>query len=284
MKILIVADMEGISGVVYWPRPQLGGRDARDDERQRKAMADDINAVVTGARQGGAEDFYVLDFHGSAPPRPNLLQDDLDPAINLFSGRGHMSMVRPVMDSSYDALMIVGMHAFDGVADGILSHNFTSTYREIYINDLRIGETGYFALLAGSFDIPVVLLTGDEAACREADELLGSVETVATKKGITHGFALLYPPSKVYQALTAGAEQAIKQRDQIKPFKLEPPYRVEIEMGGGREPYKADACAMFPFVERLSGTRIAYESSNIHEALTTLRALHITAESQRHAA
>ncbi|MEM7798600.1 MAG: M55 family metallopeptidase [Chloroflexota bacterium] len=282
MKILIVADMEGITGVVYWPRPQLGGRDARDDERQRKAMADDINAVVKGAQRAGANDFYVLDFHGSAPPRPNLLPEDLDPTIKLFSGRGHMSMVRPFIDETYDAMMIVGMHAFDGVSDGILSHNFTSTYREIYINDLRIGETGYFALLAGAYSLPVVLLTGDEAACDEAKDLLDQVETVATKKGITHSFAMLYPPGEVRQALAEGAERAINRLDQFQPFKLKPPYRIRIVMGGGRETYKADACSMFPFVERLNGTSIAYESEDIREALMTLRALHIMAESQRY--
>lgn len=282
MKILIVADMEGISGVVYWPQPRLGGRDARDDERQRKAMADDINAVVAGARRAGGDDFYVLDFHGSSPPRPNLLPNDLDPAIKLFSGRGHMSMVRPFIDTSYDAMMIVGMHAFDGVADGILSHNFTSTYREIRINGLRIGETGYFALLAGAYDLPVVLLTGDEAACEEARALLEPIETVATKQGITHGFALLYPQGEVRQALADGAERAIRGIDRHSPFKLDPPYRVEIVMGGGRETHKADACAMFPFVERLSGTSIAFECEDIRDTLQTLRALHIMAESQRH--
>ena len=58
--------------------------DARDDERQRKAMADDINAVVEGAKRAQAKEFYVLDFHGSAPPRPNLLPDDLDPSITAI--------------------------------------------------------------------------------------------------------------------------------------------------------------------------------------------------------
>jgi D-amino peptidase len=281
MKLFIVADMEGISGVVYWPQPQSGGRDARDDERQRKAMADDVNAVVQGARRGGATEFYVQDFHGSSPPRPNLLPDDLDPGIKLYSGRGHMSMMKPLLDSSFDALVIVGMHAYDGVADGVLSHNFTSTYREITINGLRIGETGYFALLAGAQGVPVILLTGDEAACAEARELLGDVETVATKQGLGHGFALLYPQAEVREALVTGAERAVSRLDKFKPLTLDAPYRVEIVMGGGREAWKADACSMFPFVERLDGRSIAYTSQGLTEALATLRALHIMAESQR---
>lgn len=282
MKVLVLTDMEGISGVVYWPQPQLGGRDAQDDERQRKAMAGDVNAVVAGLRRGGASEICVLDLHGSSPPRPNLLLEDLDPGVKLFSGHGHLGMMKPLLDSTYGALVMVGMHAYDGVADGVLSHNFTSTYREIYVNDVRIGEIGYFALLAGAYGVPVVLVTGDEAACQEARQLLGNVETVATKQGIAHGLALLYPLAEVRQALAAGAEKALRRLGEFKPLAIEgPPYRVKIVMGGGRETRKADACSMFPFVERLDTRSIGYTCQDLKESLAILRALHVMAESQR---
>jgi D-amino peptidase len=193
-----------------------------------------------------------------------------------------MGMMRPLLDTSYDALIMVGMHAHDGVADGVLSHNFTSTYKETYVNDVRIGEIGYFALLAGVHGVPLALVTGDEAACREARELLGNVETVATKQGVTHGMALLYPLAEVREALAAGAERALKRLEQFEPFAIQgPPYRVRIVMGGGRETRKADACCMFPFVERIDGTSIGYVCEDLAEALANLRALHIMAESQR---
>lgn len=281
MKVFIVADMEGVSGVVYWPQPQLGGRDARDDERQRRAMAEDLNAVVQGARRGGATDFYVLDFHGASPPRPNLLMTDLDPGIKVYSGPGHFGLMKGLLDASFDALIILGMHAYDGVADGLLSHNFTSTFKEIYVNGLRIGETGYFALLAGFYGVPVALVTGDDAACAEARELLGEVEVVATKQGITHGLALLTPLAEAREALTAGGERAMRRLSRFKPFNLAGPYRVEIVLGGGMETRKADICCMFPWVERLGGDRIAFNTAGLLEALQTLRALHLLAETQR---
>lgn len=282
MKVLVVTDMEGISGVVYWPQPQLGGRDAKDDEWQRKAMAEDVNAVVRGARLGGAEEVHVLDFHGSSPARPNLRPDDLEPGIGLFSGHGHLGMMKPLLNSTYDALIMVGMHAYDGVSDGVLSHNFTSSYKEIYINGVRIGEIGYFALFAGACGVPLVLVTGDEAACREATELLGDVETVATKKGVTHGMALLRPLGEVREALASGAERAVKRLSEIEPFAVDgPPYEVRIAMGGGRETRKADACCLFPFVEGIDGSSVGYRCEDVKEALSVLRALHVMAESQR---
>ena len=178
-------------------------------------------------------------------------------------------------------IFIVGMHAVDGVADGILSHNFTSTFKEIYFNGLRIGEIGFFALWAGIHNIPLTFLSGDDAACEEAKELVPDVVTTSTKKGITHGFALLYPEAQVRADLERGAAEAISNAGKIEPLGMSGPVEVKIIMGGGRETIKADACAMFQWVERLSGTSIGFSVDTVYEALTSMRALHMLAESQR---
>lgn len=281
LDVFLVADMEGVTGLVYWPRPRLGGRDARDDERQRRAFADDVNAVTRGARAAGAGRVDVLDFHGSNPPRPNLLPGDLDPGARLISGFSTAATSSLPLDAGYAACFILGMHAMDGVADGVLSHSFNSNFRAIEINGIRMGEIGYWALLAGVHGIPVALLTGDDAACREAQELLGDVEVVSTKQGIAHGFARLRPPAEARDALVAGARRALERRAAFRPFTLEPPYRVEVELGGGRETRKADACALMPFVERAGATRVAYSSDSLAGTLSALRGLLLLAGTQR---
>ena len=281
MKIFIAVDMEGITGVVHWPQPTTGGRELGDDENQRQQMTADLNAVIKGARSAGASEFVILDFHGSAPPRPNLRLKDIDPEAKLLSYRNYFGSTQDLLEDGYDAIFIVGMHAVDGVADGILSHNFTSTFKEIYFNGLRIGEIGFFALWAGIHNIPLPFLSGDDAACEEAAELIPDIVTTSTKKGITHGFALLYPEAQVRADLERGAAEAISNAAQIKPLTMSNPVEVKIIMGGGRETIKADACAMFPWVERLSGTSIGFSVDTVYEALTSMRALHMLAESQR---
>ena len=48
-----------------------------------------------------------------------------------------------------------------------------------------VGETGINAALCGNWDCPVLLVTGDEATCAEATELLGEgLTTVAVKRGL----------------------------------------------------------------------------------------------------
>ena len=281
MKVFIAADMEGITGVVHWPQPTKGGRELSDDENQRQQMTIDLNTVIKGARSAGADEFAILDFHGSSPPRPNLRLKDIDSETNLLSGHGHFGLRQDVLEEGYDAMFIVGMHAMDGVADGILSHNFTSTFREIYFNGLRIGEIGFFALWAGVHNIPLVYLSGDDAACVEAKDLVPDIVTTSTKRGITHGFAMLYPESEVRANLERDAASAINNVGDIKPVTMAGPVDVKIQLGGGRETIKADVCAMFPWVERLSGTSIGYTIDTLEEALTTMRALHMLAESQR---
>ena len=281
MRVFIAADMEGITGVVHWPQPTTGGRELGDDENQRQQMTADVNAVIKGARSAGAREFVILDSHGSAPPRPNLRLKDIDPEAKLLSYRNYFGSTQDLLEDGYDAIFIVGMHAVDGVADGILSHNFTSTFKEIYFNGLRIGEIGFFALWAGIHNIPLTFLSGDDAACEEAKELIPDVVTTSTKKGITHGFALLYPEAEVRADLERGAAEAISNVAQIKPLTMSNPVEVKIIMGGGRETIKADACAMFPWVERLSGTSIGFSVDTVYEGLTSMRALHMLAESQR---
>ena len=281
MKIFIAVDMEGITGVVHWPQPTTGGRELSDDENQRQQMTADVNAVIKGARSAGASEFVILDSHGSAPPRPNLRLKDIDPEAKLLSYRNYFGSTQDLLEDGYDAIFIVGMHAVDGVADGILSHNFTSTFKEIYFNGLRIGEIGFFALWAGIHNIPLTFLSGDDAACEEAKELVPDVVTTSTKKGITHGFALLYPEAQVRADLERGAAEAISNAGKIEPLGMSGPVEVKIIMGGGRETIKADACAMFQWVERLSGTSIGFNVDTVYEALTSMRALHMLAESQR---
>jgi len=281
MRVFIAADMEGITGVVHWPQPTTGGRELSDDENQRQQMTADVNAVIKGARSAGASEFVILDSHGSAPPRPNLRLKDIDPEAKLLSYRNYFGSTQDLLEDGYDAIFIVGMHAVDGVADGILSHNFTSTFKEIYFNGLRIGEIGFFALWAGIHNIPLTFLSGDDAACEEAKELVPDVVTTSTKKGITHGFALLYPEAQVRADLERGAAEAISNAGKIEPLGMSGPVEVKIIMGGGRETIKADACAMFQWVERLSGTSIGFNVDTVYEALTSMRALHMLAESQR---
>ena len=104
MKILIAADMEGVTGVVHWDQV-----DAQHPEYQRfrKLMTGDVNAAIRGAFDGGADEIVVADGHGSGR---NILIEELDARARLNSGSpSPLSMVQGAQ-GGVSAAMFVGYH------------------------------------------------------------------------------------------------------------------------------------------------------------------------------
>ncbi len=86
------------------------------------------------------------------------------------------------------------------------------------------------AAIAGHYGIPTILVTGDEATCREATKFFGpSCVTVAVKRGISHEAAELYPFDETRQALYEGARCAVAAIPQCKPYKLSLPVQAKKE-------------------------------------------------------
>src|SRR4051795_7144321 len=88
------------------------------------------------------------------------------------------------LDSSFGAALFVGYHARAGTPDGVLNHTWMGReILDVQLNGKLAGEIRLIAELAAWHGVPVALVTGDAAACAEAREVLGDVETVAVKTG-----------------------------------------------------------------------------------------------------
>ena len=73
MKVYIMTDMEGISGVSI---PEMVKRGEPQYEAARHWLTSDINAAVAGAFDAGATEVIVNDGHGGAP---HMVLDEADP-------------------------------------------------------------------------------------------------------------------------------------------------------------------------------------------------------------
>ena len=78
MRILIMTDMEGVSGIVAWDQVN-GGKPMY--EEGRRLYTEEINAAVRGARAAGATEIVVVDCHGAGGDWTfnSLVPDLLDP-------------------------------------------------------------------------------------------------------------------------------------------------------------------------------------------------------------
>jgi D-amino peptidase len=93
-----------------------------------------------------------------------------------------------------------------------------------------VGETGINAAFCGTWDCPVVLVSGDEAACREARELLGpELETVAVKRGLGRFSARHLPPARARELIEAASRRALEKPERIAAYDPGSPCEIEVE-------------------------------------------------------
>jgi D-amino peptidase len=224
MRVYIVSDLEGVSGVTLWS--QTGPTDAAAYEASRRLLMGDVNACVEGCLAGGATRITVLDGHGWPF---NFVPELMHPAAEYLVGRGFPRGWG--LDEGYDCGMQVGCHAKNRTPDGVLYHtqSHLSDARYWY-NDVELGEIGQTALVFGHFGLPCVLVTGDHAACREAQELFGKqCLTEAVKYGYGRQCCRMLAPAKTQQLIRQAARAALVGWTQAKPFKLDLPIRARVE-------------------------------------------------------
>ena len=230
MRVLIMTDMEGVSGIVVWEQVNGG---APMYEEGRRLYTEEINAAVRGAKAAGADEIVVVDCHGAGGGWTfnSLVPEMLDPACEWVAHHA-WSRYTELLEQGCDAALFVGMHARAGTPDGVLCHTISTTsWRNLWFNDDLVGETGINAALSGYYNCPVLLVTGDEAVCREATELLGDgLTTVAVKRGLSRYSARQIPPVRARQMIEAGAQRALANLGAVAPYVPERPTTIMIEL------------------------------------------------------
>lgn len=222
LKIYIITDLEGASGV--WKFAQTEDANNGIGREACEYLMDDIAAVVRGFRDGGATEIIVLDGHGAGTVVPHLMQA---PA-KYVTGR-KMPQVLQGLDESFAGLAIIGQHAMMGTPDGVLHHTESAKRENRYwFNGVESGELATGAIMAAHYNVPPIMVSGDEACCREARQFFGpGCVTVAVKKGVAREAAVLYPFAETRQALYEGAKRAIAAIPRCKPYRVSFPIKAK---------------------------------------------------------
>jgi D-amino peptidase len=192
----------------------------------------------------------------------NLLLDELHaaPGVEVLSGSlKPLSMVEAI-DRKWDAALFVGYHAGAGSKAGILDH----TYYGKVLTGVRVGgrvfnETALNAMVAGTWGVPVALVTGDGETCAQAREILGDVETVEVKRAITRYSAQHLLPAEACARIEKAAAAALRRvaAGQAKPFRPAPPLVLECDFVTSA---MADAAEMLPDTARTGGLTCRYDA------------------------
>jgi D-amino peptidase len=152
-----------------------------------------------------------------------------------------------------------------GTKDGVMDHTWIpKSIASVRVNGVEIGEIGLNAYLAGHFGIPVTLVTGDGAACREAEELIGRIETVAVKEGSGRFAAYCPHPEINRKKIKEAAAKAVENHKSYTPLKLDAPVRLEIDFATQHETMLA---CLIPGAERISASTAGFTLVNYYEAM-----------------
>lgn len=264
-KIYISVDMEGIGAIVSSAQVS----DSQFDyARGRKLMTDEVNAAIEGCLEAGAGDVVVSDSHGNAQ---NIFPEDLHEAALLIRSFPRALLQMEGIDSTCDGVIFLGYHPMEGTPNANLSHTIWGTkIFELKINGMPVSESLFNAAVAGHFNVPIILVAGDQNVISEALQNFGPVETVQTKESLGWLSAKARHPKLICQEIKAKARMAVERLAEMKPYVVKPPIRMDMTF---KQTFDAEAFSYLPWIKRVGGKTISFETPTILEVNRFITAL-----------
>ncbi len=267
MKILIAADMEGITGVTTWDQVTPGHAEY---VRFRKSMTADVNAAARGALDAGADEILVADGHWNGS---NILIEELDARARLNTGSPSPFSMMQGLGRGVDGVFFIGYHARHGSFHAVLDHTWSSTcVSNVWLGDSIAGEYTLNAALAGHYGVPILMISGDQTACAQAVEQLGTLETAVVKQATGRYSAECLAPEVTQKLIREAAGRAVKRlaaKDSPKPFVPGAPVRMAVELFTSD---MADRAMHMPGVTR-DGLRLSFTEADMPGAYSAFRSL-----------
>ena len=223
MKLYLSTDFEGTSGVVAWEQIIEGGAEYGQG---RKLLTDEVNAVISGALDGGATEFVVNDSHNNMR---NLHPQDLLGNATLITGQHKPLYMMEGLDDSFDGVCFVSYHGSIGAERAVLSHTYNPrAIWEVRINGEIVGESGINALVAAHYGVPIIFVSGDAVTAQEAQGIAPNAEKVVVKQSLGRFAASHLHPNLACQLLREGAERAVRDISIMQPPQFPPPVNLDV--------------------------------------------------------
>jgi D-amino peptidase len=257
-NILVITDAEGVAGLCR--QEQVEPTEAE----MRQALTGEVNAVVDGFLAGGADEVLIWDGHDGSRSLSALT---IHPKAKLLIGGAGPT---GLMERKYAAIAFLGQHAMAGVKNGIMAHSYSSLgIQNMRMNGKPVGEIETRVALAGWFDTPVILLTGDHAAVEELRAIVPQAEFADVKEGLSRYSCITLSAQASRDLIRERAKLAVQKIGRIPPYKIKGPVTMEIEYTT-RNSLSPDA-GLRPGSEVVDDRTIRYHGKDFMEAWTRAR-------------
>lgn len=257
MKIYISADMEGVVGVVT--NEQLGPQ-GFEYARFREFMTNEVNAAIEGAMAAGANEIVVSDSHGNGQ---NLLIEKLPTNVLVIRAWPRPLMMMQGIDETFAGAIFIGYHTATTNSQGVRAHTISSArLADVRLKGISVSEAGLNAAIAGHFNVPVIMVSGDDAVVKETQALLGDVEGAVVKWASGFHSAKTLVPEASYVLIREKVKKAIGRIKDFKPYKLATPIQLDVRFKNYRP---SELLSYLSIVERTDAHSIRFTGKDMVE-------------------
>jgi D-amino peptidase len=257
MKIYISADMEGVVGVVT--QEQLGPT-GFEYQRAREFMTEEVKAAIEAAFEAGATEIMVSDSHGNGQ---NLLIEKLPRNITLVRAFPRPLTMMQGIDETFDGVIFLGYHTSTTNPQGVRAHTMSSaTLADLRLNGVSMPEAGLNAAIAGHFNVPVIMISGDDAIVKEAGALLGGIEGAVVKWAYGFHSARTLMPEAAYELIRQKVKQAIGRIKDFKPYKIKAPVQLDVRFKNYRP---SEVLSYLSIIERTDSHSVRFIGKDMIE-------------------
>ena len=217
-RVFLITDAEGVGGVCRQDQT-----DPKDSE-MRQLLTGEINAAVQGFIDGGAGEVLVWDGHDGSQTLSTLT---IDPRAKLVMGDLSSTML---MERGFAGVAFVGQHARANSPHGVMAHSYSSLgIQNILMNGKPVGEIETRTALAGWFHVPVIFLSGDQAAAEQLHAIVPDAETAVVKEGLANYACISLSAESARRLIRERAGAAMVKAGSIRPYRIEGPVTFEVE-------------------------------------------------------
>jgi D-amino peptidase len=252
-KVFLITDAEGVAGVC---RQELTDPESTE---MRDLLTGEINAAVRGFLAAGADEVYVWDGHDGSRalsaltihPRAKLVMGSLEPTM--------------LMEREFSAVAFIGQHARANRQAAVMAHSYSSMgIQRILLNGLEVGEIETRTALAGWFGIPVILLTGDQAAAEDLLAIVPEAETAVVKESLGYYSCISMSAEAAQALIEAKARESFQRISEIAPYRIDGPVAIEIELTTRSTLHPDDHLG--PGIERVDARTLRYKGEDFMSA------------------
>jgi len=258
MKIYISVDAEGVAEDVTGDQLTPAGFEY---QRFREFMTQEATVAIEAAFAGGASEVVLSDSHGNAE---NLLIEKLPKNVLLVRGFPRPLEMMQGIDETFDGVIFIGYHASTTNTEGVRAHTFSSArLADVRLNNVSMSEGSFNAAVAGHFNVPVIMVSGDDAAVKEVTAEVGDIEGAVVKWNYGFHSAKTMMPEAAYDLIREKVKTAMGRIKSFKPYKVKTPVQLDVRFKNYRP---AEVLSYLSIVERIDAHSIRFIGKDMIEA------------------